>query len=1067
MGSMRSVAAALPLALACLVGLTPALTWRETSQGDFADGQLESNLLASFRFGGTVEFVPRFDLNNDGWMDLVCSEGYGSHVYVYFGDSSGFAPSRSRSYPVPGGAACDISDLNYDGYPDLIHMGWRARACGTIYWGTVAGPDPQKTTLLPVSNSEAVATADLDRDGYLDLVFASEDGTSYIYWGSSSGYSQSNTTQINLGAETGHNWVVADLDKDGYFDLLGCCTSYHSQQPIFYFGPNRTYRIEWLDYSAGGGFNAQGITVADLDHNDWLDIVYTGHNNITQTWVYWGSDSGFAFDRRTVLNTNRCFGGSAAYDFNQDDLLDLLFFRGSYYSPSQFKPIIYYNTGSSPYFSDSKSDTVGTLSMNSTGGRVADFDGDGNVDIYFDDFRPSTTAKVLWGPDWTETTELPCYSGHHGMARPIGNIYDRSYRENCVSSVFDGGATTNWHAVTWDDSTPGGSSVQVAVRTGAMATPDPTWSGWYALANGDTVPDSMNSRYMQYRSGLAYQNPASLPMLFEVRVDYGQPLMQDVGPAAILVPSGIVDSGVQVTPAVVVRNFGKQSAAFPTTIMIGSSYSQTLNDTLAAGAADTLRFPVWNAGPVGTQTIVCFTTLSSDENPGNDTLVDSVRVRRVFDLDVAPIKLLAPAGTVDSGTVHLPSVVVRNLGRTAAGFPVTMKLGAGYSVTVQETLVAGLSDTIVFPSWTAEPVGPVFITCYTALVGDQDPHNDTIGDTLTVLGPPEHDVGAVAILAPTGTVSSGDTVIPRARIRNYGNRVERFFDVRFRIGANYSRTANEARMLYPDSTVELAFPAWVAVSGTWAVSCSTMLSSDANRANDKAASTVRVFEQLLHIEPDQTDQLETGQGKTYQFCALIEGDTGGIVEVARPAAPAGWTARLCDVTGANDLTDTDADGIPDLGHVVPGETSRFSLEVMTPSGLAGDTGPFVQKIFVIAGHLGNDSLVADTALLNLNLVPAFSVHNFPNPFGGNTTFVIGLPADGKVSLTVYTRAGGRVCQILKSQDRSAGVHFEPWDAANDNGRRVAPGTYEYVLDFVHDGNTERLHKRLVVTGGRE
>jgi len=1060
-GGTTRIAAAFSIALVFLTGATPALTWRETSQRDFGDGRFESNIFASFRFGGTVEFVPRFDLNNDGWMDLVCSEGYGDHVYIYFGDASGFVPSRSRSYPVPGGAACDIADLNYDGYPDLIHMGWRAQAHGTIYWGTASGPDPQNTTLLPVSNSEAVATADLDGDGYLDLVFASEDGTSCIYWGSSAGYSASDVTLIYLGTDTGHNWVVADINRDGYLDLLACCTNQYPRQPIFYFGPGRTYRTEWLDYSAGGGFNAQGITVADLDQNGWLDIVYTGHNNVTEAWVYWGSDSGFAFDRRTVLNTDRCFGGSAAYDFNSDGLLDLLFFRGSYYPPSQFKPVIYYNTGSYPYFDNAHSSLIGPFTMNSTGGRVADFDGDGSVDIYFDDFD-SDSAKVLWGPVWNKVTELPCNSGHHGVARPIGNIYDRCYREDYVSSVFDGGAPTNWHAVTWDDSAPGGSSIDVAIRTGTTAAPDPTWSGWRAMANGDTVPDSLNSRYVQYRATLEYQNPASLPMLFEVRIDYGQSLTQDVGPTAILVPSGIVDSGLQVTPEVIVRNFGTSSAAFPTTLSIGTGYSRMQSDTLAAGAVDTVRFPTWDASPVGTQPIICFTSLTGDQNPANDTLVDSVGVRRVFDLDVAPIRLLAPTGTVESGAVYVPSVVVRNLGRTAGGFPVTMKLGAGYSVTVQETLAAGMLDTVVFPPWTAEPAGQLAVTCFTALVGDQDPANDTIRDSVRVAGSPVHDVGAIAIVVPTGALHAGDTVAPVARIKNFGNRIERFFDVRFRIGSSYSRTANAARTLYPDSTIELTLPPWVAATGTWAVSCSTMLASDANRANDKVTATVRVFEQRLHLEPDQSDQLEAGEGKTYRFYALIEGDTGGIVEVARPTVPAGWSVRLGDATGANDLTDSDADGIPDLGHVVPGETSRFSLEVTTPSGLAGDTALFAQRTFVIAGHLGNDSLVADTALLKLTLVPSFSVHNFPNPFSGHTAFVIGLPDDGEVSLTIYTRAGERVCRVLKAQNRAAGVHFEPWDAVNDNGRGAAPGTYEYVLDYVHQGTADRLRKKLVV-----
>jgi len=1063
MGSMRREAAAWLVVIVSIAEVAIGATWIETSRQDFGDGRFESNLFASFRYAGTVEFVPRFDLDNDGWMFLVCSEGYGDNVHVYFGDSSGFSPGRSRSFPVSGGGGCDIADVNYDGNAELVHAGWRAQSYGTVYKGTASGPDPTDTTRLPVSSSEAVATADLDGDGYLDLAFASEDHISQIYWGSATGYAPMNVMPLDITTDNGHNWVTADMDKDGYLDLLTCCCNSYTLQPIFYFGPNRTYRIEWLDFSAGDGFNAQGVTVADLDQNGWLDIVYTGHNNVTQAWVYWGADSGFSIQRRTILNTNRCFGGSAAYDFSGDGLLDLLFFRGSYYSPSQFKPIICYNTGSFPYFSDAQSSTIGNLAMNSTGGRVADFNNDGSVDIYFDDFRPSDSAKVFWGPDWNTVTQLPCNSGHHGMARPIGNVYDRSYREDYVSSVFDASSTTNWHAVWWDDSVSGGSSVELAVRTGDTGLPDSSWSGWCAVADGDTVPDSLSSRYIQYRAALKYQNPASLPMLFEVRIDYGPGLTYDVGPTAILVPSGTVDSGTQVAPEVVVRNFGTSSAVFPTTLNIGSGYSRTLVDTLAPGERDTVRFPSWTAGTVGLQSIVCFTGLVGDENPANDTIRDSVRVRRVLPLDVAPLQILSPSGTPDSGTACVPSAVVRNLGRTAAAFPVTMIIGAGYTQTVQETLMPGLSDTLVFPSWTADPVGSHAVTCYTALVGDEDPANDTIRGSVTVLGSPVHDVGAVAIVSPTGTLQAGDTVIPRARIRNFGNRAERFFYVRFQTGTGYDRTVNVTQSVRSDSTVELTFPAWVAAAGDWAVSCSTMLASDGNRANDKVTSSVRVIEQQLHIEPDQSDRLEAGEGKLYQFYALLEGETGGVVEVARPSAPTGWTVRLCDSAGASELGNTDADGTPDLGFVPPGMRRAFSLDVTAPSRLGGDTSSLAQKTFIIAGHLGSNSLVADTALLDLTLVPGFSVHNFPNPFSDHTTFVIGLPADGEVSLTVYTRAGERVCRVLERFAMSTGVHFEPWAAVNDRGRGVAPGTYEYVLDFVHQGRTDRIRKRLVIT----
>jgi hypothetical protein len=442
---------------------------------------------------------------------------------------------------------------------------------------------------------------------------------------------------------------------------------------------------------------------------------------------------------------------------------------------------------------------------------------------------------------------------------------------------------------------------------------------------------------------------------------------------------------------------------------------------------------------------------------------DVYLIKTNADLDVGRVAILSPPGIAESGQVYVPTAIVRNFGLTPAIFSVTVSIGTTYSQTVQETLASEISDTVVFPPWTAEPVGSLSVTCFTSLPGDVNPTNDTIRDTIQVLPPPRHDVGAVAIISPPGSVRDGDTVVPRALIRNFGNRSERYFDVRFRIGTSYSEKVNVADALPAGSTAELAFPPWVAEMGDWAVSCSTMLGNDVNRANDKVSSSVRVFPQSLQIAPDQSDRIEAGQSRTYRFYAQIQGDTGAVVEVTRPSPPPGWSVRLCKATGADDLTDTDGDGIPDLGYVAPGESGWFSLEVTAPSGAQGDTASLGQGVFLVAGHVGDRPDIADTAVLSLTLLPAFSVHNFPNPFTDHTAFVIGLPEDGRASLTVYTRAGERVCRVLENADMQAGVHLVRWDGVNDHGRGIAPGTYEYLLDYVHAGKTDRIRKKLVLT----
>ncbi len=935
-----------------------AATWVETTQQDFSDGTHESNLYASYRDGGTVEFAPRFDLDDDGYIDMVCADMGGPHATVYFGDSSGFSVSRSRLLPSGSGGECDMADLDCDGDVELIHAAWHTDV-GVIYWGSNSGPSPIDTTGLPTNTAEAITTSDLDRDGYLDLVFAGECPANVtIYWGSATGYSVSRALEIPIGSALGHQSVVADLDKDGHLDLAVCCIADNTRQPIIYFGPNRSYRIEWLDYLGAMTWGPHGITFADLDNNDWLDVVYTGFNVVSESYIYFGSENGFSTTRRTIIRPEKSCGGSAAYDFNEDGWLDLIFFRGNGALGGPWrKPIIYLNTGASPYFADSHTQEAGPLVLNATGGTVADFNRDGYVDIFVDNL--STHSVALWGPSWNSCDTLPCNDAHHGVHREPGNVYDRTYREEYVSSVFDAESATTWQTISWDDTTPSSSSIEMAIRTGDTAEPDSSWSGWLALGNGDSIPDTLASRYIQYRAAFRYETPAVLPMLFEVRVDYGPGANRDVG----------------------------------------------------------------------------------------------------------VIRIVSPTGIVDSGTVHIPQALVRNHGTVNAVFPVTMRIGSTYTETVQETLPAGISDTVSFPVWTASPVGTHPVICHTSLAGDENPANDTATTTVTINPQPLHDVGTVEIFEPEPLVPAGDTVRPRAFIRNFGTVTERYFDVRFRIGQLYSEVITVPSVA-ANSAVELSFPPWVAFPGSFTVSCSTMLANDTNPTNDKLAITIAVMKPLLlYIERDKSDTMHVGETRSFEFYAQLEGDTGAVVEIPRVDAPVRWSTQLYDANNADLLPDTDNDGLPDLGFVSPGPKHYFNLRVEAPKSLAGDTSSLLPDafIFLIRGFAGNDSLVKDSAWLTLGLAPNLEIHNFPNPLENRTTFVIGLPDKGKASLTIYNRVGERIRQLLENEPRSAKVHLVKWTATNDFGQLVAPGTYQYVLEYTHQGKTDRIAKKLVVT----
>ena len=1150
------------------------MSWVETSQQDFSDGAPDNNLYVSYRDSGTVEFAPRFDLNNDGYMDMVCPDDSGPYLRVYFGSATGYDSARSRYFDVSGGGGIDIADLNTDGYAELVHSGWHARNV-VIYWGSDSGPSATDTTWLSTGGqSEAVTIADLDRDSYLDIIAGTDSGDVYVFWGSYGGYASSDTSVITLGGRIGHDLGVADFDNDGWADIAAVRWNRDSNA-VIYWGPGRHARaIAWLPIPDG---KPHGTTVADFNRDGWLDIAGNVYDDALSAYVYYGSESGFAETRRDVIHPGPCYGGSAAAYWDADTSLDLVFFRGNYDTTVTMVPQVFFNDlGSATHFSDANQADIGTQGFNASGGLVADFNQDGAADVFIDGYNGGEPSVVLWGPGWTGCDTLPAAKSHHGAAREVGNAYDRRFRERYVSSVFGGSDTVVWRKVAWQDTTPGSSAVELELRTGNTPVPGPEWTEWQPYGNGDTIPSYLASSRIQYRATLRYDKPAVLPMLYAVQVDYDSLPFFDVGPTTIVAPIGNVDSGTTVVPRAVVRNFGNQPATFPVTMLIGASYNETVTESLGVGGSDTASFPQWIAEPVGvtsatcytvlvgdqnryndtitagvqvvrpprpdvgatailappdsvdsgtvitpravvrnfgplaarfpvvlsigptyadtvsdsldvgqsdsvafadwtalelgTHPIVCFTDLVGDGNRANDTIADSVRVVALPIPDMAALEILAPRGFADSGVSYVPAAVVRNLGPLAAVFPVTMAIGAGYQASVVETLAAGISDTLTFSNWTAEPMETLDVIAYTALAGDPNPGNDTVRATVIVGPPARHDIGVEQVgwderreargerrNGTDGEARAGDTLKPRALVRNYGARPERFFDVRFRIGAAYSRTANVSVALEPDSAVEVSFPAWVAVAGTYSVSCSTMLTVDEDRTNDKETLSLTVARfSLLHVEPDQSDTVATDSQQTYRFYAELESDSARVIDIGQSDVPPAWAAVFYDSADVAPLGGT-------LGLAQPGRHYWFSLRVNAPPGdLAGMPDTLSTRAFVVRGWVHGDTTTHDSAVLTLALAPLLTVHNFPNPCEGSTRFIIGLPEPGTVRLTLYDRAGARVRLLRDKSEAGAGVLLLDWDGTNDAGKPVASGNYRYVMDYSRNGTNSTIVKKLVL-----
>jgi hypothetical protein len=88
-----------------------------------------------------------------------------------------------------------------------------------------------------------------------------------------------------------------------------------------------------------------------------------------------------------------------------------------------------------------------------------------------------------------------------------------------TSRVFDAGQPVNWDSLAWTGSVPGGTSLNLSVRTGNTPTPDGTWTAFSSVAqSGD--PIGKTSRYLQYQADLTTVSPTQTPVLSDVTIRY-------------------------------------------------------------------------------------------------------------------------------------------------------------------------------------------------------------------------------------------------------------------------------------------------------------------------------------------------------------------------------------------------------------------------------------------------------------------------------------------------------------------------------------------------------------------
>jgi len=348
----------------------------------------------TFAAGAQPGWMAVGDLNGDGRVDVVTSDGGPSHPYantidVLMGNGDGSFKAKQQIAVGVYPASVTIADVNRDGKADLIVGVDRTNSFVGVLLGNGDGTFKQEHTFAVGQFPDAPVVGDFNGDGAPDLAVTTENNVAILL---GNGDGTFKAQQTFFGNDNPGDTKVADVNRDGRLDLVIANPSSPNAFPngeTTMLG-NGDGTFQTLTTVSTGG-QPGGLAISDLNRDGQVDAILsdTGGPDVA---VLLGNGNA-TFQAVRTFASGSTFGGLDAGDVNGDGIPDVVMTNAGFSNYPNHNLAVMLGNGD------------GTLAAPVTFAAgngpesvaVSDVNGDGVADLLVSDYGDGTVGVILGG----------------------------------------------------------------------------------------------------------------------------------------------------------------------------------------------------------------------------------------------------------------------------------------------------------------------------------------------------------------------------------------------------------------------------------------------------------------------------------------------------------------------------------------------------------------------------------------------------------------------------------------------------------------------------------------------